>query len=100
VKLKRPVPLPEIAGAVFHLRQGAQTVLGSRPSDVREPASFLGTATLIAITSGRVEEYISTTMRYAHSDNDTKARAVARLPSGKKIVTTVPRKAKKPKVAH
>ncbi len=42
---------------------------------------------------------ISTTMRYAHSNHETKARAVATLRTGSKIVATVPRKAKKPKAA-
>ena len=31
--------------------------------------------------------------------NDTKARAVAKLPTSNKVVTQVPRKAKKPKAA-
>jgi integrase len=35
---------------------------------------------------------INTTMRYAHSNHDTKARAVAKLPTSDKIVTVVPRK--------
>jgi len=42
---------------------------------------------------------INTTMRYAHSNHDTKARAVAKLPTSDKVVTQVPRKAKKPKAA-
>ena len=42
---------------------------------------------------------ISTTMRYAHSNHETKARAVAQLPTGSKIVTIVPRKRKTPKSA-
>ena len=36
---------------------------------------------------------------YAHSNHDTKARAVAKLPTSDKVVTQVPRKAKKPKAA-
>jgi integrase len=42
---------------------------------------------------------INTTMRYAHSNHDTNARAVAKLPSSDKVVTQVLRRAKKPKVA-
>ena len=38
---------------------------------------------------------ITTTMRYAHSNHDAKARAVAKLPTSDKIVTVVPRKRKK-----
>jgi len=38
---------------------------------------------------------INTTMRYAHSNHETKARAVAQLPKRDKIVTFVPRKQKK-----
>lgn len=38
---------------------------------------------------------INTTMRYAHSNHEAKARAVAALPTGDKIVTVVPRKRKK-----
>ena len=37
---------------------------------------------------------INTTMRYAHSNHDTKARAVAKLPTSDKIMTVVPRKGK------
>jgi len=37
---------------------------------------------------------INTTMRYAHSNHETKARAVARLPRRDKNVTVVPRKQK------
>jgi integrase len=40
---------------------------------------------------------INTTMRYAHSNHDTKARAVAKLPTCDKTVAVVPRKARKPK---
>lgn len=40
---------------------------------------------------------ITTTMRYAHSNHDTKARAVAKLPTCVKPVSVVPRKARKPK---
>jgi len=42
---------------------------------------------------------INTTMRYAHSNHETKARAVAKLPTCVKSVSVVPRKAKKPKTA-
>jgi integrase len=42
---------------------------------------------------------INTTMRYAHSNHEAKAQAVAKLPTGDKTVTVVPRKAKKPKTA-
>jgi integrase len=42
---------------------------------------------------------INTTMRYAHSNHETKARAVAKLPTCDKSVTVVPRKAKKLKIA-
>ncbi len=42
---------------------------------------------------------INTTMRYAHSNHDAKARAVATLPTGDKIVTVVPRKRKKQQAA-
>lgn len=42
---------------------------------------------------------INTTMRYAHSNHDTKARAVAKLPTSDKVVTHVPRKAKMLKTA-
>jgi integrase len=42
---------------------------------------------------------INTFMPYAHSNHDTKARAVAKLPTSDKVVTQVPRKAKKPKAA-
>jgi site-specific recombinase XerD len=37
---------------------------------------------------------INTTMRYAHSNHETKARAVAQLPKCVKSVSVVPRKAK------
>ena len=37
---------------------------------------------------------ISTTMRYAHSNDEAKRRAVKRLDKGDKIVAIVPRKAK------
>ena len=37
---------------------------------------------------------ISTTMRYAHSNDDAKRRAVQRLGNGDKVVAIVPRKAK------
>jgi integrase len=37
---------------------------------------------------------INTTMRYAHSNHETKARAVSKLPTWDKTVTVVPRKAK------
>ena len=39
---------------------------------------------------------ITVTMRYAHSNHETKARAVAKLPTCDKPVTVIPRKAKKP----
>jgi integrase len=42
---------------------------------------------------------ITTTMRYAHSNHDAKARAVAKLPKRDKIVTVVPRKGKSGKMA-
>jgi integrase len=42
---------------------------------------------------------INTTMRYAHSNHETKARAVAKLPTCDISVTVVPRKAKKLKTA-
>jgi integrase len=42
---------------------------------------------------------INTTMRYARSNHEAKARAVAKLPTRDKTVTVVPRKAKKPKTA-
>jgi integrase len=42
---------------------------------------------------------ISTTMRYAHSNHDAKARAVALLRSSDKIVTIVPRKQKSTKMS-
>jgi site-specific recombinase XerD len=38
---------------------------------------------------------ISTTLRYAHSNDDAKRRAVERLRSSDKIVTVVPRRAEK-----
>jgi site-specific recombinase XerD len=38
---------------------------------------------------------ISTTMRYAHSNDDAKRRAVNRLGKGDKIVAIVPRRPKK-----
>jgi integrase len=37
---------------------------------------------------------ISTTMRYAHSNDDAKRRAVAKLATSDKVVTVVPRKKK------
>ena len=37
---------------------------------------------------------ISVTMRYAHSNDEAKRRAVERLGSGDKVVTVVPRRAK------
>jgi site-specific recombinase XerD len=40
---------------------------------------------------------INTTMRYAHSNHETKARAVAKLPTCVISVSVVPRKAKKAK---
>lgn len=42
---------------------------------------------------------INTTMRYAHSNHESKARAVAKLPTCDTPVTLVPRKAKKAKTA-
>lgn len=42
---------------------------------------------------------INTTMRYAHSNHEAKARAVAKLPTCDTPVTVVPRKAKMPKTA-
>lgn len=42
---------------------------------------------------------INTTMRYAHSNREAKAQAVAKLPTCDKTVTVVPPKAKKPKTA-
>ena len=42
---------------------------------------------------------ITTTMRYAHTNHDAKARAVAKLPKCAKTVSIVPRSAKKAKVA-
>ena len=43
---------------------------------------------------------ITTTMRYAHSNHDAKARAVAKLPTSDKTVTVVPtRKSKKAQTA-
>jgi integrase len=38
---------------------------------------------------------ISTTLRYAHSNDDAKRRAVSRLGTSDKVVTIVPRRAKK-----
>ena len=37
---------------------------------------------------------ITVTMRYAHSNDEAKRRAVERLGSGDKVVTVVPRRAK------
>jgi integrase len=42
---------------------------------------------------------ITTTMRYAHSNHEAKARAVAKLPKCAKTVSIVPRSAKKAKMA-
>lgn len=42
---------------------------------------------------------INTTMRYAHSNHEAKALAVAQLPTCDKLVAVVPRKAKKLKIA-
>jgi integrase len=42
---------------------------------------------------------INMTMRYVHSNHETKARAVAHLPTWVESVSVVPRKAKKAKAA-
>jgi len=38
---------------------------------------------------------VTVTMRYAHSNHDTKLRAVSQLKSGDKVLTVTPRKWKK-----
>ena len=38
---------------------------------------------------------ISTTLRYAHSNDDSKRRAVSKLGTSDKVVTIIPRRAKK-----
>jgi len=49
---------------------------------------------LESISGNLIERRISTTMRYAHSNDEAKRRAVQRLKSSDKTVTVVPRRAK------
>ena len=79
-----PIPLREIVGTMLATFALEESRCSGRPVTVKE---LLGHAT------------INTTMRYAHSNHEAKARAVAKLPTCDTPVTVVPRKAKKAKTA-
>lgn len=77
-----------LAGITWHtLRHTFASRLTRNGVDLVTVKELLGHAT------------INTTMRYAHSNHEAKARAVAKLPTCDTPVTVVPRKAKKAKTA-
>jgi integrase len=75
----------ELSGITWHtLRHTFASRLTRSGVDLVTVKELLGHAT------------INTTMRYAHSNHEAKARAVAKLPTCDKTVAVVPRKSKKP----